>query len=73
MRLLTIKQFAKECGLTYEAIRMQIGNKIIPQSTNPILIDAEKYSYILDYKKHNNIYKYSQKSAKVNKKTTTKK
>ena len=47
MRILTVRQFADECGCTYEAIRIQVGNKIKPVTENPVTIDADKYDFII--------------------------
>ena len=47
MRLLTVKQFADECGCTYETIRVQVGNKIKPLTLKPVTIDADKYDFII--------------------------
>ena len=47
MRLLTITQFADECGCTYEAIRKKIGKEIEPHTESPVTIDADKYGYII--------------------------
>lgn len=47
MRLLSTSDFAKECGCSYEAIRLKINVEITPETMNPVVIDADKYDYII--------------------------
>ena len=51
MRLLTIDQFAKECGgLNKETIRLHIKHgKIKATGKYPTIIDADKHTHIIDF------------------------
>lgn len=49
MTLMTIKAFASECGLTYEAIRVKIRKGEIRCYRDTNLIDADEYDYIIKY------------------------
>lgn len=46
---MTIKAFASECGLTYEAIRVKIRKGEIRCYRDTNLIDADEYDYIIKY------------------------
>lgn len=52
MNLLSIQDFGKECGLGYEAIRVQIDKTLIPTTRDPIMIDVDKYDFFIKYHKN---------------------
>lgn len=52
MNLVTIQDFSDKCECTYEAIRIQIDKTIIPTTRNPIMIDVEKYDFIIKYQQN---------------------
>lgn len=49
MNLVTIREFSKSCGLTYEAIRIKIKSGEIKTYKGANLIDVEKYNFIIQY------------------------
>jgi len=50
MNLLTTKQFAAICGVSYEAIRQRIkAGSIVPIARDPIVIDADEYRGLIEY------------------------
>jgi len=50
MRLLTIQQFADECGVNNEMIRFHIrAGKIKASGKYPAVIDADKHPKILEF------------------------
>ncbi len=47
--LLTVRQFADKCGVTFEAIRKKINKEIIPATKSTVTIDSDKYDFIIKY------------------------